>query len=135
MAERCAYLEAENRAFAGVGEPPDYNQSLEEGAFDEWSASVVSGAAAFVPPRRDAPPNSCFQMILSNSVTSRITIQQPLSHKLHAPILSRMNLAHLETSIKVDPSQPKPRAPIVSILSSLIFFSSNLELSISENTA
>ncbi|KAG6858605.1 hypothetical protein C0995_015382, partial [Termitomyces sp. Mi166 len=49
--------------------------------------------------------------------------------------LSRMNLAHLETSLKVDPSQPKPRAPIVSILHSLLFFSSDLELSSSENTA
>ncbi|KAG6889173.1 hypothetical protein C0995_003084 [Termitomyces sp. Mi166 len=32
--------------------PPDYNRAIAEGAFDEWSAAFVSGAAAFVPPRR-----------------------------------------------------------------------------------
>ncbi|KAG6881501.1 hypothetical protein C0995_001714, partial [Termitomyces sp. Mi166 len=58
LMEQNAYLEEENRSLSGVVEmPPDYNQSLEEGAFDEWSAAVVSGAAAFDPPRRDAPPS------------------------------------------------------------------------------
>ncbi|KAG6860799.1 hypothetical protein C0995_007509 [Termitomyces sp. Mi166 len=31
---------------------PAYDQALAEGASDEWSAAVVSGAAAFAPPRR-----------------------------------------------------------------------------------
>ncbi|KAG6859935.1 hypothetical protein C0995_001733 [Termitomyces sp. Mi166 len=32
--------------------PPAYHQALAEGAVDEWSTAVVSGAAAFAPPRR-----------------------------------------------------------------------------------
>ncbi|KAG6906632.1 hypothetical protein DXG01_012848 [Tephrocybe rancida] len=52
LEERNAYLEDEARDGVVVGEEPPPS-SLEEGAFDDWSAAVVSGAADFAPP--DAP--------------------------------------------------------------------------------
>ncbi|KAG6888364.1 hypothetical protein C0995_008951 [Termitomyces sp. Mi166 len=126
LTEQNAYLEEENRSLSGVVEiPPDYNQAVEEGAFDEWSAAVVSGAAAFAPPRRDAPPS--YDPIELGDPQNTTGIPTP-SQATHSD-------SHLKTSIEIDPSQPKPRAPIVSILSSLLFFSSNLELSSSENIA
>ncbi|KAG6859625.1 hypothetical protein C0995_006475 [Termitomyces sp. Mi166 len=57
--KKCTGLRIENRHFKRQNEllrrevaPPDYNQALREGAFDEWSAAVVSGAAAFTSPQR-----------------------------------------------------------------------------------
>ncbi|KAG6871600.1 hypothetical protein C0995_002645 [Termitomyces sp. Mi166 len=57
--QKCTALRIENRRFRRQNNrlwrevvPPDYNQAIREGAFDEWSAAVVSGAAGFVPPQR-----------------------------------------------------------------------------------
>ncbi|KAG6870791.1 hypothetical protein C0995_010642 [Termitomyces sp. Mi166 len=56
---KCTALRIENRQFRRQNErlrrevaPPDYNQALREGAFDEWSAGIVSGAAVFASPQR-----------------------------------------------------------------------------------
>ncbi|KAG6915155.1 hypothetical protein DXG01_012972 [Tephrocybe rancida] len=54
LEERCAFLGEENNLVAREIPPPDYSQAIREGAFDEWSAAVVSGAAAFAPPDRHA---------------------------------------------------------------------------------
>ncbi|KAG6850330.1 hypothetical protein H0H93_014603, partial [Arthromyces matolae] len=32
--------------------PPNYDQAVAEGAFDEWSDAEISGAADFAPPQR-----------------------------------------------------------------------------------
>ncbi|KAG6905660.1 hypothetical protein DXG01_001393 [Tephrocybe rancida] len=51
LEERNALLEEEARDGVTSEEaPPNYEQALREGAFDEWSAAVVSGAATFAPP-------------------------------------------------------------------------------------
>ncbi|KAG6871989.1 hypothetical protein C0995_014113 [Termitomyces sp. Mi166 len=75
--------------------PPAYDQALAEGAFDEWSAAVVSGAAAFVPPRRSdyaqarnvrarapprptgPPPNCQFSHCLALVKMSRMDLAEP----------------------------------------------------------
>ncbi|KAG6916546.1 hypothetical protein DXG01_006429 [Tephrocybe rancida] len=46
----CDELREENRVLRGEVAPPNYARGLAEGAFDEWSAAVVSSAAAFPIP-------------------------------------------------------------------------------------
>ncbi|KAG6900483.1 hypothetical protein C0995_003616 [Termitomyces sp. Mi166 len=130
LMEQNTYLEEENRSLSGVVEiPPDYNQAVEEGAFDEWSAAVVSGVAAFAPPRQDVPP-----------IYNAIELGDPQNYNMTGiPTSSQATRSdsvanESSTSRNIHQSQMKPCAPIVSILSSFLFFSSDLELSSSENT-
>ncbi|KAG6905615.1 hypothetical protein DXG01_001688 [Tephrocybe rancida] len=56
LEERNALLEegARDGLVTREGAPPDYEEAIRElGAFDDWSAAVVSGAAAFAPPRAE----------------------------------------------------------------------------------
>ncbi|KAG5727748.1 hypothetical protein E4T56_gene20774 [Termitomyces sp. T112] len=46
LEEWCANLEEDNRALAGIRPPPDYTRVVEEGMFDKWSVTDVSGAFA-----------------------------------------------------------------------------------------
>ncbi|KAG6898076.1 hypothetical protein C0992_005996 [Termitomyces sp. T32_za158] len=93
LAEWCASLDLVNRTLLGVGEPPDYNQAVREGAFDEWSAATVSGAAAFAPPRREAPPSddsiedieSHHDNDIETSTQSQITRSNPADNDYSAP--------------------------------------------------
>ncbi|KAG5353787.1 hypothetical protein C0989_002570 [Termitomyces sp. Mn162] len=77
LAQWCAHLEEENRTLLGIGEPPDYDQAIEEGAVDEWSAAVVSGAAAFASSHRDMLP-SYDSLELVDSITETSTQSQTM---------------------------------------------------------
>ncbi|KAG6900040.1 hypothetical protein C0995_004434 [Termitomyces sp. Mi166 len=78
--------------------PPDYNRAIMEGAFDEWSAAVVSGAAAFVPPRR-----SDYTQDQPGSIPSRPTDQPQSTNTTEGTI---------DATVVTNPA---PSAPIQSL--------------------